>query len=135
MSRLVALRLADLAERSEARQQRILEIRQESARLMERLQRIREESKEALDVGLKKLSASDGGAAETTAIEEVHALFRHDVLDQVDMLLREADAREREQWDEDDARILVYFQEAWLAARRKGYTLEDLQAVLRLLEP
>jgi len=56
-----------------------------------------------------------------------------DVLNQVQSVLDEVDRWEKDHWTEDDDRLLLCLQEAWGAATRKGYTLEDVITLLRFL--
>lgn len=61
------------------------------------------------------------------------ALLDVDILDAVQAFLRDMDEAVRDQWSEDDTRILCGLEEAWRSARRKGYSLAELQVILTAL--
>jgi hypothetical protein len=65
----------------------------------------------------------------------VEELLSGGVLEQVQAHLSDVEAEAREQWSDDDAAIMLHMMETWKAATRKGYTLDDLQAILRKLDP
>lgn len=139
MSSTVTRRLAEMAERGRERRQRTGEIRQESLRLFEQVRHVRPDASDAAgdSAGQERVvvARSDGPLEEGTVLGQVRALLGGDVLDQVQTVLCEADRRVMGQWNEDDTCILLCFEQVWAAAGRKGYTLEDLQKVLKSLEP
>lgn len=139
MSRSVADRLSELMQLGEERRHRTLEIRQRSSLALERVHHrqwdCRRRSTETLALRGTEIAEPEAGRGPAGILGQVQELFSGDVLDQAGRLLHELDVREREHWSEEDLRIFCCLEEAWMAAERKGYSLQDLQAVLRLLEP
>lgn len=139
MSSFVTRRLAELAEQGKARRRRTSEIKQRANLLLEKArQRTYEyawDTTRSSPQQSASISSAEPDEQEDAVLSQVRALPGGDVLDQTQALLQEMDFREREHWNDDDAQILVCLEKAWSAAARRGYTLEDLQAVLRLLAP
>lgn len=138
MSTVVARRLREIAERGEARRRRISEIRRQSDLLMDAVHRLRCEH--CQQVGWGTATAVMPGVPVDTppqndALDRVVAPTDSGVLGQVQQLLREIDIRERDHWNEDDTLILICLQSALAAAIRKGYALQELQAILDGLKP
>lgn len=136
MSVEVTGRLRETARRGVEWRQRSLQIRCESSLLLDKVRELCKEHEERLGnarvpgIGVPVDNRDRSG---THSLEST--LPSADVLAQVRHLLHEHDAREREHWTEDDTCILVHLREAWAAAGRKGYTLQDLRAILEGLSP
>jgi hypothetical protein len=139
VSRLVRRRLEELTRQGEARRRRTSEIRQEANLLLEKARQRRwAHTRDTAGISPQQSApvfSCETDEKEDPVLSQVRALLGGDVLDQTRALLQEVDTREREHWNDDDTRILACLEEAWAAAARRGYTLEDLQAVLRLLAP
>jgi hypothetical protein len=139
MSSSVQERLAELVHQGEVRRSRTHEIQRESRVLREAVQCLRQEpARRALPTATRPTKAAGARPRDSKPepiLDQVRELLGGDVLQQVQSLLGELETREGGRWSEEDTHILLHVRQIWDAARRRGYTLQDLWAVLKGLEP
>lgn len=135
MSAAIAERLHEIVERSEERRRRVSEIRRQSAELVDIAQELRFDREPRVGFDDRRFAPADALECEPDepAFEEAGPSAPDGVLDQVQRLLQEIAVRERDEWTDEDALILACLQGALAAATRKGYTLQELRAVLEAL--
>lgn len=140
MSIAIRAELAGLTEQGEQRRRRTAQIRQESRHLFQWIWELHEARQYLLlpcphHADQPRMRSEDMVEAPDGVQTPVHELLSEDVLQQVQRLLGDCDARLRDEWTDEDSEILCSLQAAWAAARRKGYSLKNLEAVLRALNP
>lgn len=127
--------LAEVAERGVERRRRCAEIREESRVLLQRVGSLgyRRVSSTGSLQQEREADLTERPAPVPPVSRSGDTRLEVGILDEVQAFLRDMDEAVRDQWSEDDTRIVCSLQDAWRSARRKGYSLAELQVILAAL--